>query len=139
MTFEGIKDTFFAPYYLPIYPDRNPVEETIIGLGGKLVTSKKFRGDDKAELSEKQFEYWFAEYDFDKHSVHAFLTGEMYPTLVPNSKNITGFLIRVRLGNLDARDKFTRELSAVLEDVAEHAIKAYPIEKLGHIIKEILL
>jgi len=125
---EDIKHTYFVPYYAPAYSFENPVEEAILSLGGKPATHRKFRGNDEVDGISRQFEFWFTEYEFPNHSVRVFLTGEMYPQPLPDSKRITGMLIRVRLGNYNLEDKLTHDISDTVSEISKEALAKYPID-----------
>ncbi len=139
---EDIPHTYFMPYHALIYSNENPVEEALKTLGGKPATQRNFRGVDTIDDSfPRQFEYWFAEYEFPikyslkTHSIKVFLTGEIYPQPLPRSKRITGTLIRVRLGNYDLRDKLTYEISDKLSEISEQALDKYPKDMLKDLMR----
>lgn len=136
MTF---KDTFFIPFYSPVYAIDNPAEELLRSLGGTLETHRAFHGWNRDERYSQQFELWFSEYSFKteyltEHAVRAFVSGEMYAKPAPQAETLTGMLMKVRLGNFDMGDEFTLELSDKLGELEERQARRYPSEEIRHII-----
>lgn len=132
---QDIQDTYLFPYYSFEYSGTNPVEkalcmENAAGVGiGTLVAQRSFSGDNIVNNETRQFEFWFSEYTFKGHQLHAFVVGEMYPQLFPNSNLVSGTLIKVRLGGYDLNDPFTRDLAGLLSDMSRGAVRRYPQNK----------